>query len=85
MMSANARAWAPVLIASPGWSRPSVSSAASSVAVMFCALISSRTVFRPVAPIAIAPMPNAISMTLAAIPPYANHLFMTTLLSSADT
>ena len=44
---------------------------------MFCAEISSRTVLRPFTPITIEPIPNATKITLAAIPPYPNHFFIT--------
>src|SRR5215216_2967665 len=59
MTSANALAWAPVVIACPASSLPFERVGASGVAVMFCSAIASRTSFRPSIPIAIAPMPNA--------------------------
>jgi hypothetical protein len=76
MMSANAFACAPVLIAWPGCRSPPVISAASGVAVIFCSAMESRTSLMPQAPRTIAPLPKAMSTMLAAIPPYANHLRM---------
>ena len=52
---------------------------------MFCSAIASRTSLRPSIPIAMAPTPNAIRITLATIPPYANTCFIVLLLSSAVT
>ena len=66
-----------IVIGVNGFNAPFVSSAASGVAVMFCAVISSRTVFNPFTPITIEPIPNATRITLAAIPPYPNHFFIT--------
>src|SRR5687768_6106770 len=46
---------------------------------MFCTAISSRTSLRPIAPMVMAPMPTAMRITLAAIPPYANHFRISSL------
>src|SRR5690242_7038745 len=94
MYVANARARAPVVIGFPATSavgslidagRPAFFASAA-IAALFMSgvptiasyLRLSRTVLRPLTPMAIATTPNTISTIAATAPPYSNHLRIST-------